>query len=265
MTDSNETTGVQAVLFALQIMEHVAVQPEAIGVTTLAEYFGTNKSRIFRHLKTLAKQGYVVQDEASERYRIGARLIALGNAIGDSVDIVREARIVMKKVRNKLNHSVVLSMMDQGGLRVVAVESGTSAIEITVKPGSLLNYHSSSQGKIALAHGTPTLLAKVKKAGLTAYTPKTITKPEDLDRELARIRKQGWAVGANESVTGLNALAVPIFGADGSLVASLAVVDSVQFIAEKPAAEQIDTMVEAGQSISESIGFKPRRAMHSFG
>jgi DNA-binding IclR family transcriptional regulator len=265
MSENTEKTGVQAVLFALQIMEHVAVQPEAIGVTALAEYFGTNKSRIFRHLKTLAQQGYVVQEEASERYRIGARLVALSHAIGESVDIVREARIVMKKVRNTLNHSVVLSMLDQGGLRVVAVESGTTAVEITVKPGSLLNYHSSAQGKIALAFGSPALLAKTKKSGLAEHTPKTITTPEKLDQELERVRQQGWAIAPNEAVTGLNALATPIFDASGSLVASIAIVDSVQFIGEQPTALQIETLVHAGLSISESIGFKARRVMHSFG
>lgn len=259
----SEATGVQAVLFALQIMEHVAVQREPIGVTTLAEHFGTNKSRIHRHLKTLAQQGYIVQDEVSERYRVGARLIALGHAISDSVDIVREAKLVMRKVRNALNHSVVLSMVDRGGVRVVNVESGTSAVEITVKPGSLMDYHSSAQGKIALAHGGAALLRQATAKGLTAHTPRTVTDPAALERELAQIRQQGWAMAPNEAVTGLNALAVPIFDATGKLAAAVAIVDSVQFIGEPPTQEQIDTMLEAGRRISESIGYKTGRSMRN--
>lgn len=259
MNTPTETTGVQAVLFALQIMEHVAIQTEAIGVTTLAEHFGTNKSKIFRHLKTLAQQGYIVQDEASERYRIGARLIALSHAISDSVDIVREARVVMRKVRNTLNHSVVLSMMDRGGVRVVTVESGKSAVEITVKPGSLMDYHSSAQGKVALAFGAATLRKQIMAGELVTHTPSTIADPKALERELERIRRQGWAMAPNEAVTGLNALAAPIYDASGKLVATVAIVDSVQFIGEKPTKLQIETMVAAGQTISESIGFKIRR------
>jgi IclR family transcriptional regulator, KDG regulon repressor len=150
-------------------------------------------------------------------------------------------------------------------LRVVTVESGTSAVEITVKPGSVLHYHSSAQGKIALAFGVPALLAKARKTGLAEHTPQTITSPTKLDQELERIRKQGWAMAPNEAVTGLNALATPIFDATGSLVASIAIVDSVQFIGEQPTALQIETLVNAGRSISESIGFKPRRVMQSFG
>lgn len=256
MNEPKDTTGVQAVLFALQILEHVAMQREAIGVTALAEHFGTNKSKIFRHLRTLAQQGYVVQDSSSERYRVGARLVAMCHMVNDNVDIVREAEPVMRVVRNTLNHSVVLSMLDRGEVRVVSVQSGTSPVEITVRPGSLLSPHSSAQGKIALAYGTSDALQAVSEKGLAALTPKTITEIAVLEKELTQIRKQGWAVAPNESVTGLNALATPIFDASGQLVATIAIVDSVQFIANKPTQKQIATMVKASMNISESIGFR---------
>ena len=256
MTGPKESTGVQAVLFALEILEHVAVQREAIGVTALAAHFGTNKSKVFRHLRTLAQQGYVVQDESSERYRVGARMIALGQAVNDSVDIVREAGPVMRKVRNALSHSVILGILEKEGVRVVSVQSGSSDIEISVKPGSLLGYHDSAQGKIALAYGGAELFESVCAAGLAARTPQTITSVEALEKELAQIRKQGWAIAPNEAVTGLNALAVPIFSASGRIVATIAVVDSVQFIPGEPTQAQIETLLNAGLRISESLGFR---------
>jgi IclR family transcriptional regulator, KDG regulon repressor len=254
----HEAGGVQAVLFALQIMEHVAEQAEPIGVTTLAEHFSTSKSRIHRHLKTLEQQGYVVQDPVSERYRIGARLVALGHVIGESVDIIREAAPLMRQVRDELRHSVVLSMIDRGGVRVVRVEPGTSVIEITVKPGSLMNYHSSAQGKIALAFGDPQLLEATLEVPLAALTAHSITQPLALQTELAQVRVQGWAAAPNEAVIGLNALAVPVFDAAGRLAASIAIVDSLQFIGAPPSQAQIDTMRAAGLALSERIGFRPR-------
>ena len=255
VTTKTEATGVQAVLFALQILEHVAEQREAIGVTTLAGHLGTNKSRIYRHLKTLEQQGYIVQDEASERYRIGARLVAIGRAISDNVDIMREASVVMRKLRNALNHSVVLSLIDRGGVRVVAVEAGTSPIEITVKPGSLLAYHASAQGKLGLAYGSPALRNRVLAGELQAFTSETITDRRVLEAELAEIRRRGWATAPNEPVTGLNALATPIFDAHGELAGTVAIVDSVQFIGINPTEQQIASLVDAGRAISENIGF----------
>jgi len=75
------------------------------------------------------------------------------------------------------------------------------------------------------------------------------------------VRRQGWAIAPNEAVTGLNALAVPIFDASGRLAASVAIVDSVQFIGEVPTPQQVEAMVQAGQAISHSIGFKTGRSM----
>ena len=94
------------------------------------------------------------------------------------------------------------------------------------------------------------------------HTPATISDATALDKELRSITKQGWAVAPNEAVTGLNALATPIFDASGKLVASIAIVDSLQFIPEKPTDLQIATMTNAGKAISESIGFRPGRSMN---
>ena len=65
----------------------------------------------------------------------------------------------------------------------------------------------------------------------------------------------------SEAVTGLNALAAPIFDASGTLVGIVAIVDSLQFLGEEPDVLKVQTLVEAGRSISESIGFKAGRSM----
>lgn len=256
MNDSQETTGVQAVLFALEILEYVATHKEPLGTTTLAEHFGTNKSRIFRHLKTLAKQGYVVQDPESEKYRVGPRMIAFASAVGNGVDVVREAEVVLRKVSNTLGHSAVLGMMDRDGVRVVSMQSGTRLFEISVKPGSLLGYHYSAQGKVALAFDSSDRLKQVLSHGLGKQAPETITSIEKLELELAQIRKQKWAVAPNEALTGMNALAAPVFDARGDLVATIAIVDSVQLLPGKPTELQITTILEAAAAISQKLGFK---------
>ena len=73
--------GVQAVVFALQILEYLAQHRSTVGVTDLARVFDTTKSRMHRHLQTLVAAGYVMRDDETERYRSGARLIAFGRAV----------------------------------------------------------------------------------------------------------------------------------------------------------------------------------------
>lgn len=252
---TSDAGGVQAVVFALQTLEYLASQREAVRLTDLAEAFGTNKSRIYRHLRTLVQQGYILQDAESERYRIGTRLIALGRAVSENVDLVKAGSEVMRELRDRLEHSVVLAQMQEAGVQVLSVIPGKSLIEIIVKPGSVLGYHYSAQGKIALAFGPEELASRVLRSRLQRHTPSTIVTAARLSEELDVIRRRGWAVAASEAVTGLNALAAPVFDAAGALTGTVAIVDSVQFILEQPSREQIRGVTDAARQISKNLGY----------
>lgn len=252
----DSTQGVQAVVFALQILEHLATRKEAVRVTDLAHAFGTTKSRIFRHLRTLLQQGYIVQEESSERYRVGARLIALGQAVSANFELVALARDIMQSLRDARSHSVVLTVAAFDGAHVIALVPSMAAVEITVRPGSVLDFHSTAQGKLALAFGRPEWRARVQALPLPSRTPHTVVDHAVLQIEIDAVRQQGWAIAPNQAVIGLNALAAPVFDAGGSLAAMLAVVDSVQFITDPPDTADVQAVREAAAALSRKLGFK---------
>lgn len=256
-TETNGAGGVQAVIFALHILEFLARQSEAIGVTELATAFGTTKSRIFRHLRTLLQQGYIVQDDTG-RYKVGTRLVALGNAVMQNFNLFQLSSGVMRALRDKVGNSVVLSQMDDEGLRVLSVVSGKAQIEITVKSGSIMGYHCSAQGKIALAFGSPDLLGRLLSKPLEVRSPQTIVDVALLLAELKEVKEQGWARAPGESVTGLNAVAAPLFDATGVFIGTLAVVDSVQYLPDQPSEELIHDVTTAAKTISANLGYMPR-------
>jgi IclR family KDG regulon transcriptional repressor len=247
--------GVQAVVLALHILERLAEEGRPMGVTSLASALGTTKSRIWRHLQTLMQHGYIVQSEDTERYRVGARLVTLGQAVGNSLDIVSAGYGTIRDLRDSVGHSAVISQVEADGVRIVSTVSGKSSIEIGVRPGSLLGFHNSAQGKIALAFGSDSLRATVFNARLEKHTPSTIVSPGALRTELERVRQQGWAAAPNEAVIGLNALAAPVFDAAGILAGAVAIVDSVQFITQHPTALQIDKTVAAARRVSAALGY----------
>lgn len=247
--------GIQAVVLALRILERLAEEGRPMGVTSLAAALDTTKSRIWRHLQTLMQQGYISQSDETERYRIGARLVTLGYAVGNSLDIVSAGQPIIRDLRDNLGHSTVISQVEAQGVRIVSTVSGKSAIEIGVRPGSLLDFHNSAQGKIALAFGSDSLRAGVFKSRLEKQTPYTITSPGALRSALERVRQQGWAAAPNKSLIGLNALGAPVFDAAGSLVGTVAIVDSVQFIPEQPTTEQIEKTVAAARLLSAALGY----------
>lgn len=248
--------GVQAVVLALNLLEHIAQSRRALGVTELARHFDTTKSRVHRHLQTLVGAGYLIHEADTERYRASARLMSLGQTVSDGHELTVTARPAMQTLRDKLGYSVALSVPEPEGVRIVATLPGYSDIEMGVKPGSLLALHSSAQGKLSLAFGDPGLLRALMQAPLEALTPHTLTDPLDLAAALKTIRRQGWASAPNEALIGINALAAPIFDALGTFVGSVALVDSIQHIADPAPKAAIDAVRAAARSISADLGFR---------
>jgi DNA-binding IclR family transcriptional regulator len=247
--------GVQAVVLTLRILEHLVQQGRPVGVTELAAALGTTKSRVYRYLQTLREHEYIAQQRDSERYQVGARLLAMARAQSENFELLTASRDILQQLRDTLGHATVISVPERSCVRVLATIAGKSAIEIGVRPGSTLPLHGSAQGKLVIAFGPKELEASVLRSKLAALTPKTIVNPLALKREVAKVAKQGWAVAPNEIMLGANALAAPVFDASGTLVATIAILNSVQFIAHKPADDQVRRVVGAAQRISHRLGY----------
>lgn len=247
--------GVQAVALALRILERLAEEGRPMGVTALAEALGTTKSRIYRHLHTLKQNGYILQSETTERYRIGFRLVALARAASDNQDLAIASYRALRDLRDGLGHSAVVSQVEPDGARILSTITGKSPIEIGVRPGSLLPFHSSAHGKVALSFGSEALRAQVLNSRLEKMTEHTISTPSALRAEIEKIRKQGWATAPNEAMIGINTLAAPVFEGSGALVGAVAIVDSVQFIPPAPTTAQIEAVLAAARTVSAELGY----------
>ena len=245
--------GVQAVVLALRIMERVAKERRAIGITALAQALGSTKSRIYRHVQTLVANGYLAQNAETERYHVGPQFLTLSRLVDDNLDMVEVAMPVLRDLRDALGHFTVISQAEDEGVRVLATLSGRSPVEIGVRRGSRLPFHSSAQGKVVLAFSESKRRERVLRGRLEMLTPHTIVSPAALENELAKIRACGWAGGYNESLVGLNALAAPIFDAAGEVVGAVGIVDSIQFLEAVPSVDQIRATVGAATRISNAL------------
>lgn len=260
MDEKSKGTSIQAVEFALNILEYIAQHQASVGISELSRVFGTTKSRIHRHIQTLVSAGYLVRNEDTERYNVSARLMALGQAVSESFELASAARHTARELRDSLGHAVAISQPEREGMRILLLMPSRSNIEIAVKPGSILKYHSSAQGKVTLAFGDQMLLPQLISAGLEMSTPYTITDPEQMREEIEITRKRRWAVAPNEAMVGLSALAAPIFDALGGYVGAIALTDSVQFIASTPSNEQVRQLLTAAEKISANLGYRAQQS-----
>jgi IclR family KDG regulon transcriptional repressor len=248
--------GVQAAILMLRMIEFLSETKRPVGVTALAQALGSTKSRVYRHLQTLLQQGYVSQSAESEKYEIGARLLTLARHINASFDVAGFVSPALQELRDSLGHFAVYSQVENAGMRVLATVSGTSQIEIGVKQGSLLPFHASAQGKLALAFGGDEIRRRTLGAKLEKFTPRTIVKPTALDREVELIRRRGWSVAPDEVAVGLNALAAPVLDATGRLVGAVGIVDLTQFIPPEPSKDQVRQTLAIAGRVSKMLGYK---------
>jgi len=252
---SEKTEGIQSVVLALSILETLGRAQSHLGVTALAESLGTTKSRIHRHLQTLVQQGYIVQSPVTERYRLGSRMIELGNAAANASDITTVAAQPMRTLRDSCEQAVIIGQIEDEGIRILTTLGGKMAVEVGVRPGSVLGFSTSAQGKMALAFMPEAARERILAQPLKGETSHSITDLPVLRQHLDQIRLRGWADAPNEAATGLNALSFPLLGASGELAGSLAIVSLTQFIGSPPSPDQIRAVGTAAEEISHALGF----------
>lgn len=260
MDDDRRDSGIKSVHLALDVLEAVATQQGDAGVSELAQLLGTTKGTIFRHLQTLTERGYLTQNGVTQRYRLGARSLLLGQLAADRIDLTSASQDAMRRLREEIGETVVLSVIDARGPTVLTTMLGKASLEIGVRPGSELELHSSAQGKIALTFSRRPFLSQLRRRGLTARTAHTIPTMAALEDELAAIRKSGYATAPEEMALGINAVAAPVFDSTGDAIAALALVGSVQYIPRTPDPRQVEAVLRAAEAISWNLGYSGRQA-----
>lgn len=247
---------ISSVVTTLTIIEFMADAEGPLGVSEIARSLDTAKPRVFRHLRTLFDQGYVAQDPNSEKYYLTVKLFHIGQAIADQTDFLAEARRIMPMLRDRANLTVTIGQFEEDGVRVLDILKHRSEFEISTRPGAFFDFHCSAQGKVALAFGPARLWAKVEEGPLRAWTSKTNTSVERLRKEVNLVKQKGWAVASEEVLSGVNALAAPIFGSTGTLEGTITILGSVQHLPARPDAGLVAAVVDAAAKVSGRLGYQ---------
>ena len=253
MRDDRSDGGVRSVQLALDVLEAVAFSGEEHGVTQLAERLKLTKGSVHRHLLTFVERGYLVQNPVTTRYSLGPRSRLLAHQAPDA-NLIQLAAGPMRELRDQLGHTVVLSESTPRGALVLSMVASTAAIEIGVRPGSELSFHSSAQGKVLLAFAPRPQQQRILARPLESFTPHTVVDPKRLEEELLRVAKNGFASAPEEAMLGINAVAAPIFDEKDSCVGALALVGSIQFLPVELDADSIIALKAAAAQISRMLG-----------
>jgi DNA-binding IclR family transcriptional regulator len=249
------TIGTETVDLSLRLLEFLARSTEPWGLSNLARQFEASKATIYRHLQTLVRHGFVHQEATTMRYAAGIKLFILGERLRERFDVLAVARGEMVRLRDATGYAVTLSSLVDEQVVVLELIQGHSIVNFGTQPGTVLDFHASAHGKVALAFGPEDLRERCVSKPLKAWTPQTICTRPALERHIEQVRSRGWATAPNQVLQGINGLAAPVFNHAGSYAGAIAIVGTVQSIPGTPSTEQIKAVTRTAAHISRNLGY----------
>src|SRR5450432_952257 len=197
-----------------------------LGTAELGRYVELNKSTAHRYISTLTELGYLQQDQGTRKYRLGPRVVNLGFAALNSMEITKLAAPHMQALSDETGLAVSMAVLDGVDIvytqRVRSNSTGFTGIDLNLHIGSRLPAYCTSMGKVLLAYLRPEALKSIlDRTDLARRGPNTFTAREALIAALRRVRQIGLAVNDQELAPGLRSVAVPIRDGFGEVIAAL--------------------------------------------
>ena len=211
---------VDAVSQAMELLFLVAEQP-GLGVTELAKRSGNTKARAFRLLGTLEEKGLVRRQEPFATYYLGAKSLFLGAAGQSQVTVANIATTLLPEIGKQCNESVLVRVREGTETVCVALWEAPHALRVHSQLGHRRELYYGASGKLLLAYAPEDVQETVLSAKREKFTPNTITSRAQLEKEVKKIREQGYSISLAERAADTVAIAAPIRDARGAVVASL--------------------------------------------
>jgi DNA-binding IclR family transcriptional regulator len=250
-------SSVRALEKALTVLEHLSKLEQDIDLATLTQQLEMPKTTLLRLLNTLKKHNFVQQDERSRRYRLGWALIYLGQAANRVFNIVEFIHPYLAKLARSSGETANLVFLDRNHAVYVDQVVSDNVIRGVPAVGASLGVHCTAAGKVLLSCQSEEVIDEIlSQIDLTPLTEKTITDPEQLRRELKRVREQGCAIDDEETEPGGRCVAAPIFAREGSPIGAISVIGPANRVNPDtiPALSQL--LVETAREISRALGYR---------
>lgn len=250
----DETPLIQSVDRAARILRLLSEQPE-LGVSDIARTLDVHRSTAFRLLATLEAHHLVEQHTPRGLYRLGIGVLGMAAAVSRRIDLSRDAQLICDRMADELGETANVAILeDRAAVNVSQTMSSQRIAVLRQYIGQRTPLHATSTGKVLLAHAPSTIRESVLAGTLTRFTPTTIVDPGLLRAELDAVRDQGWAAADAEWEPDTAAVAVPVVGRSGAVVAALSVTAPSFRMAPARFAEVAEALTAGAGDLSRRLG-----------
>ncbi|WP_186148947.1 DNA-binding transcriptional regulator KdgR [Burkholderia gladioli] len=228
-----------------------------IGISELSNRLYMSKTTVHRFLQTLKTLGFVAQEDETERYRLTIRLFELGSQALESVDLVREADVEMRRIGRLTREALHLGAFDEDHIIYIHKIDADYGLRMHSRIGRTNPLYSTAIGKVLLAWMAPEEAREaLSRIEFRKSTQKTLASAEAVWSILPHVREQGYGEDNEEQEDGLVCLAVPVFDRFGRVIAGLSISFPTMRCGADTKAHYVALLKQAGQVISSKLGYR---------
>lgn len=255
----NETYRVRAISRAFRVLSTFDADRPALTLDELQQELGFNKASLLRILRTLEGEGALVVRDG--RYALGPKILRLAHQFLNQTSLTRVAQPHLERLTREHGLTVSLAILDGNDVVYLAVENPKLELGLQADIGKRHPAHATAVGKVLLASlPEDEAWERIRGRPLEALTENTLTDPDDLWRELQRVRVQGHAVDAEERGIGIRCVAVPIRGMEGGTAAAMSLAGPIFYCLEERTESYVQALRDTSRSISYELGVDEEEA-----
>jgi len=248
--------GTQAVLRAMSVLKAVANHGPEARLSDLAREVALNKTTVFRLLSALESAEMIERTPSGNAYRLGPELVRLSSQALDKSGLQAAARPALRALAAETSETITLEVLVGDEVLVLDEAVGSHVIGAMPSLGTRWPAHATSTGKVLLAGLTNAELDARLAGKLDECTPRTITDPAALRREIERVRVSGYSVANEELEPGYVAVAAPVRSVTGEVVAAISVGGLKSRFTGAAIAALAQRLPPVADEVSESLGWR---------
>ncbi|MGH3500645.1 MAG: IclR family transcriptional regulator [Nocardioidaceae bacterium] len=241
---------------ALQVLDLFTARERALTFTEIGEVLDIPPSSLHGLLRTLVSRGWADYSETTRRYALGIRALEAGNAYTRSFGLPDRARPYMEEIRDEIDETVQLAVLDGRYNVYVAKVDGGHALTLASEVGRRLPAHATGLGKVLLASLPPQRLADLLgDVRLERFTGNTIADLPTLRRYFAEVRRRGFALDNEEYSIGVRCVAAPVQDSGGQTVAAMSVSVPTPRFDRRRREVALRLLLEGTDRLSAALGY----------
>lgn len=248
---------VQAVNNAIDILGLLGDIEGELSMSEIGAKLSLTRSNVNKLLATLEEFGYVEYNRYTGNFRLGVKTFQISQAYINKLNLIEISVQILTMVKQKLNESVYISVLRDGNVVYLNMVETDHAVRVLPRIGNVGPAYATATGKAQLAYKSNEEIERLFKEGLTKVTDNTIDNVDELEEELEKVKKQGFAVDDEEYELGVRCVGAPIFDFMNNVIAGISVSAPLERLGdERIEKEVIPVIVDAAEKLSGKFGSK---------